>query len=63
MDYPLLQRKLSTHAGTCLRYHLVGSCGVRGCNKEHAAMNIPLNAVTDIVALLRPGVDAAVSRS
>lgn len=63
MDYDVIQTKLGTHVGTCLRYHLVGSCGLRSCGKEHSPLTMPVNAVTDICVLLGPGMHAALSRS
>jgi hypothetical protein len=63
VDYDVLVAKLATHGGTCLRYHIVGSCGLRTCHKEHSALNMPPGAVDTICTLLRPGLQTGLPRS
>jgi hypothetical protein len=63
VDYDVLVARLATHSGTCLRYHIVGSCGLRSCSKEHSALNMPPGAVDTICTLLRPGLQTGLPRS
>jgi hypothetical protein len=54
-DYRIIISKLGATNQSCLRYHVLGSCGLNACTKSHEPITIPPGGAEALCTLLRPG--------
>ena len=61
--YSTLMRGLGTDNSTCLRYHVLGSCGLQACTKTHAPVNFPPGGADAVCKMLQPGFAKLIANS
>jgi hypothetical protein len=57
-SYPQITAKLGASNSDCLRYHIIGHCGLRTCQKNHVQLAITPAQAQALSTLLQPGVTA-----
>ena len=61
VNYRTVMTTLGTDSVSCLRYHIIGSCGLHECTKEHAPITIPPGGAATLCTLLQPGLAAIIA--
>ena len=61
-DYSKIMAKLGTTNGTCLRYHVLGACGILACTKSHDPITFPPGGPDAVCKMLQPGFAAVLAR-
>ena len=54
-SYSTIMTSLGTDNRTCLRYHVLGACGLRGCTKKHEPVIFPQGGPAAVCTMLQPG--------